>query len=175
MSTVSDPSKVRRPDSGGWMRRFEIALLSGLFLAIVGIGLTQIVLRNFADSSLVWADAAMRAGVLWIAMLAAALAAGERKHIRIDVVLGQLPDRARVWVERILFGLTALICIALAAASVSLVELEWSLGDLAFLGVPRWLVLVILPLGFGVMGWRFLRHAFGLWVPRRAGQDGARR
>lgn len=143
----------------GWVRYIEVALLTALFLAIVGIGLTQIVLRNFADASLVWADAAMRAGVLWITMLAAALAAGQARHIRIDVLLHRLPERLRAWVQRALYLITAGICVLLLKASVDLIQIEVSFGDTAFLGVPRWCVLIIMPLGFAVMAWRFLLHA----------------
>ncbi|MDT8439082.1 MAG: TRAP transporter small permease [Wenzhouxiangellaceae bacterium] len=141
------------------VRRFEIGLLSLVFLAVLGIGLAQIVLRNFGGGSLPWADPAMRAGVLWIAMLAGVLAADTGKHIRIDVLRLWLPDGLRPWVIRIMRLSAALVCITLTAASASLIQLEYSLNDLAFLGVPRWAVLMIIPLGFGLMSWRFLRRA----------------
>jgi len=144
---------------GQWIRWLEILLLALIFLAIVAIGLTQIGLRNFADSSLVWADAAMRAGVLWITMLAGVLAAGSAQHIRIEVLGRYLPDHVRPWVERVLYAFTALVCLTLAAASVDLVRLEMSINDLAFLAVPRWLVTIIIPIGFVLMGWRFMRIA----------------
>jgi TRAP-type C4-dicarboxylate transport system permease small subunit len=148
------PTRLR-----GWVRHVEVGLLTLIFGAVVAIGLAQIGLRNFADSSLVWADAAMRAGVLWIAMLAAVLAADQARHIRIDVLLHRLPEWLRPWVQRLMHLLTALICITLAAASVRLIRLELMMNDVAFLGVPRWLVLIIIPIGFALMGWRFMRHA----------------
>jgi TRAP-type C4-dicarboxylate transport system permease small subunit len=145
--------------ASGWARRIEVGLLTAIFLAVVAVGLTQIGLRNFAGSSLIWADAAMRAGVLWITMLAAVLAAGQARHIRIDVLLHRLPDWLRPWVQRVMHLLTAMICVTLAAASVRLIRLELMMNDIAFLGVPRWLVLIIIPIGFALMGWRFMRHA----------------
>lgn len=150
-------------EPAGLIRNLEVGLLSAIFLAIVGIGLAQIGLRNFADSSLVWADDAMRAGVLWITMLAGVLAAGQARHIRIDVLLHRLPDKVQPWVQRAMYLLTALICVTLAAASVSLIQLEMQMNDIAFLGVPRWGVLMIIPVGFALMGWRFMRHAFALY------------
>ena len=152
----------------GWVRGIEIGLLAVIFIAVVGVGLAQIILRNFADSSLVWADAAMRAGVLWIAMLAAVLAAGQGRHIKIDVLLHRLPEKARPWVQRAMYLLTALICITLAAASINLVQLEIAMNDVAFLDVPRWLVLLIIPVGFALMGWRFMRRAFTFRPERQA-------
>jgi TRAP-type C4-dicarboxylate transport system permease small subunit len=167
----ADP--VREPFAAtrahGWVRRIEIGLLTVIFVAVVVIGLTQIGLRNFADSSLVWADAAMRAGVLWITMLAAVLAAGQARHIKIDVLLHRLPDRVRPWVQRAMWLLTALVCVTMAAASIGLIRLELTMNDIAFLGIPRWVVLIIIPIGFTLMGWRFMRHALALWPQSKAG------
>lgn len=164
MNTVDSPDRA-----GDWIRRIEIGLLTALFLAIVVVGLVQIALRNFADDSLIWAAPAMRAGVLWITMLAAVRAAAEARHIRIDVAAAQLPESLRIWLARAMHLATAAVCITLAAASVSLVELERSFADVAFLGVPRWTVLAIIPLGFGLMAMRFVQHAFV--TSNRSGTD----
>lgn len=150
---------------------FEVGLLAVLFLAIVVLGLTQIGLRNLADSSLAWADAAMRAGVLWIAMLASALAAGQLKHIRIDLLGRLLPDPWRQRVERVVFALTSLVCLAMTAASMRIVFLEYEFGEPAFPGVARWVVLAIIPIGFALMGWRFMRHALLPTEPDRPEPD----
>lgn len=171
---VDAPEPVEPPPGGrlaGLVRILEIGLLTVIFGAIVVVGLSQIGLRNLADSSLVWADAAMRAGVLWITMLAGVLAAGQARHIRIDVLSNRLPERIRPWIQRAVHLLTALVCITLAAASVSLIQLEMSMNDLAFLNVPRWAVLIIIPIGFALMGWRFMRHALVLGPRRDGGSD----
>lgn len=144
---------------GRWLRRAEIGLLAMLFLALVVLGLTQIGLRNLADSAMPWADPAMRAGVLWLAMLSAALAADEARHIRIDILGRYLPPGVRDWVDRGVFALTSLVCIAMTAASMRIIALEYEFADLAFPGVPRWVVLAIIPFGFALMGWRFMRRA----------------
>lgn len=164
-----DRSELRVPATaiGRVLQRIEIGLLAVLFIALVVLGLTQIGLRNLADSALPWADAAMRAAVLWLAMLSAGLAASEARHIRIDVLSRYLPPAVRGWVERVLFVLTALVCAAMTVASIRIVLLEYEFADLAFPGVPRWFVLAIVPFGFAVMCWRFLRQAFGRSVGPR--------
>ena len=153
----------------GPIAKLEVGLLSAIFIAIVVIGLTQIGLRNFADSSLVWADDAMRAGVLWITMLAGVLAAGRARHIKIDVLLHRLPEKLQPWVQRGMYLATALVCVTLAAAGVWLIEMELDMpmNDIAFLNVPRWAVLIIIPIGFLLMGWRFMRHALALYPSAR--------
>ncbi len=165
---VDVPGRIEPPPEGRLarlVRNLEIGLLTIIFGAIVVVGLSQIGLRNFADGSLVWADAAMRAGVLWITMLAGVLAAGQARHIKIDALLQRLPEKVRPWIQRAMYLLTALICVARGAASGSLIQLEMSMNDLAFLNVPRWAVLIIIPIGFALMGWRFMRHALVLYPP----------
>ena len=144
---------------GRLFRKLEVALLSLIFIAIVVLGLTQIGLRNLADSSLPWSDAAMRAGVLWIAMIASCIAAAESKHIRIDVLSKLLPPVWARWIGRLLLFATGVICIAMVYASLPVVRLELEFQELAFLNVPRWLVLAIIPTGFILMALRFMGAA----------------
>ena len=136
-----------------------MGLLTILFLALIALGLTQIGLRNLADSALPWADPAMRAIVLWLAMLSAALAAGESRHIRIDVFSRFLPAAASAWVARGMFLATGLLCAGMTYLSMDTVALEMEFGDIAFLSVPKWMVLSIIPVGFALMAWRFIRVA----------------
>ena len=142
------------------LRRVEVGLLAVLFLGLILVGLSQIGLRNFAGVSLAWADGAMRSAVLWIAMIAASLAAGDLKHIRIDVLERLLSPRLAQPVRRVLWFVTALICLAMVAASMRIVVLEYQFQSNAFLDVPTWAVQLIVPIGFALMGWRFMRHAF---------------
>ncbi|PKL95992.1 MAG: TRAP transporter small permease [Gammaproteobacteria bacterium HGW-Gammaproteobacteria-8] len=168
---MSQPESIERKPSGRighLLRRVEYGLLSALLLAVVGIGLVQIGMRNLADTSLPWADPAMRAAVLWIAMLAGVLAAGSAQHIRIDALLSHLPAAIRPWIDRVVLLATALICVALAVASIDIVRLEFEIGDLAFATVPRWAVLAIIPVGFGLMAFRFVYRALLPAVPQTA-------
>lgn len=157
------------------VRTVEYTLLALLFLAVVAIGLAQIAMRNLAGTGLAWADPAMRAGVLWIAMLAGVLASGTSQHIRIDALLPKIPAAVRPWIDRGVLIATALICITLAAASIEIVFLEYQFSDLAFGPVPRWLVLAIIPIGFGLMSLRFLLRALlpGARAPNAGGGSSA--
>jgi C4-dicarboxylate transporter DctQ subunit len=142
------------------LERFESGLLTVLLLALVSLGLVQILMRNFAGISLPWADGAMRAMVLWLAMIAGAIAAGKLKHIRIDIAERWLPPAARVWSHRVLMLATAGICLVMTWLSLSMVALEYEFRAVAFLNVPSWVVVFIVPVGFGLMAARFAGQAF---------------
>lgn len=145
-----------------WVGRIEDALLVGLLLALVVLGLVQIGLRNFGGIPVPWADGAMRAGVLWITMLASAVAARELRHIRIDVLERFLAARAVGLVQGLMLLGTSAVCAAMVWYSGRMIQLERAFESNAFLNVPSWMVMMIIPVGFTLMGWRFLRHALGV-------------
>ncbi len=143
-----------------WLHRFEDALLAALVTALlVGAGL-QVLLRAFFDIGVVWLDPLLRALVLWLAMLGALAAARSDRHISIELVSRFLGARG----QRVLrgFGLLfgAAVCALLAWFAVSLVRLEMQYPQMAFAQVPSWLVMLILPLGFGLLALRMAWRAF---------------
>ncbi|HSH27222.1 MAG TPA: TRAP transporter small permease [Wenzhouxiangella sp.] len=148
------------------IRYLEAGTLTILFLALVILGLAQIGFRNLAGTALPWADGAMRAIVLWLAMLGSVVATGRLRHIRIDLIEHWLPVAAVVWLRRAIFAATALICLTLTWTSLDIVVLEYEFQARAFLNVPNWVVQLIVPVGFGMMTARFL--AWMLFPPARA-------
>ena len=140
--------------------RIEDWLLAILVLILVALAGAQIILRNFFDTGLSWADPLLRALVLWTGMLGALAAVRDDKHIALDVLQRFLsPDMQRI--PRVLtLGFTAVICAAMAWFSVDLVKIDLSSGSNAFANVPSWLIESILPAGFGLMALRFALRAF---------------
>lgn len=141
------------------IRGVEAGTLTILFLGLVVLGLAQIGFRNLAGMALPWADGAMRAIVLWLAMVGGVVATGRLRHIRIDLIERWLPPGGVVWLRRGVFGATAVICLALTWTSMDVVALEYEFQAVAFLDVPNWVVQLIVPVGFGLMAARFLAWA----------------
>lgn len=141
------------------LRGFEVTLLAIMFSLMVLLGLTQIGLRNFAGISPVWIDPALRALVLWTAMIAAVMAAGELRHIRIDVLERMLPQPARMIVQRLVLGLTALVSFYLGWLAWEWMRFEMPFGGTAFLEIPSWVIQFIVPVAFVLMGSRFISAA----------------
>ncbi len=143
------------------MDQFMTGALTLLLLGLILLGLTQIVLRNLVGMSLPWADGAMRAMVLWLAMIAATVGAARLKHIRIDVAQRWIPARFLGGLHRLLMLATAVVCLIMAWFSLRLVALEYEFQAMAFASVPSWMVVLIVPIGFVLMASRFLAHAVG--------------
>jgi len=68
------------------VHRAEDALLVAMLALMIGVAVTQIVLRNGFDGGLLWGDAFLRVLVLWIGLTGALVASRDRRHINIDVI-----------------------------------------------------------------------------------------
>ncbi len=150
---------------GEGLARLETLLLTGLLLGLMGLGLTQIVMRNLAATALPWADGMMRSMVLWLAMIAGVMAAGQMRHIRIDVIERWLSDSKVALMRRLTNLMTAVVCVAMTWFGLEMVSLEYDYQAVAFLSVPVWAVQLIVPIGFGLMAARFAAAAFSPTPP----------
>ena len=141
------------------LHRVEDALLALILLLLLLLAVSQIALREFFDSGLVWSEPVSRLLVLWLALLGGLAATREGKHIAIDALPRLLPPTAR----RIAWSISqfgaAAICAALAWYSVSMVQMELEAPSYLIAKIPSWLGMLVLPFGFGLMALRFLLSA----------------
>ncbi len=145
-----------------WLHRAESFLLAVLVLVLVALAGAQIILRDFFDSGLSWADPLMRSLVLWTGMLGALAAVRDDRHIALDVLQRFLSPNAQRIARVVTYGFTAIVCAVVAyycwrLVSIDLVE---SAQAGAVSKIPPWLPESILPIGFGLMALRFALRAF---------------
>ena len=137
----------------------EDAILVCLFIALIGLAFTQISLRNFFHGGWIWADAALRVLVLWLAMWGASVAARQGHHIRIELAPHYLPLRWRRYNLVLCDAACAMISGIIAYASVQFVIEESSQGGTAFAQVPVWVCELIIPVSLAILTLRFAVQA----------------
>ena len=137
----------------------ETFLLLFFLLTAILLACLQILLRNFFDMGIFWADSALRIMVLWIGMIGAMFASRNKKHIRIDVLSQYLPIKLRDNIWRVTELITAIVCGVVAYYSIGFIQLEYSDGLIAFASVPVWLCETIIPFAFIVMSLRYFVYA----------------
>ena len=138
----------------------ETFLLLFFLLTAILLACVQILLRNFFDMGIFWADSALRIMVLWIGMIGAMFASRNKKHIRIDILSHYLPVNFRNNIWRVTELLTALVCGIVAYYSIEFIQYEYLDGAIAFANVPVWLCEIIIPIAFIIMALRYLIYAF---------------
>ena len=142
----------------GLLARVEDAVLVLLLSAMVVLAGGQILLRNVFDAGLVWADPLLRVLVLWVGLVGAMAAARADKHITVDILSRLLPANARRLTRALTDACTVAMCGVLTWHAARLVAFEYEGQALAFAQVPAWVCELMLPIGFAVMGLRYLIH-----------------
>lgn len=140
----------------------ETGVLVVSLAAMIVLAVLQIILRNAAQTGLVWIDPLLRRLVLWIALLGAMVASRNQNHLAIDVINHFLPLRAAALCKTLAWLFTALVCAALAYSSALFLIDEHEYGMEAMQGVPSWYFALIMPPAFAVMGLRYLSAGLAL-------------
>jgi TRAP-type C4-dicarboxylate transport system permease small subunit len=135
------------------LEEFIMALLLGAMILLAG---SQILLRNLFDSGLVWADPVLRIIVLWIALFGALAATRDHRHLRIDLVSHSLSEKNQALLAKLHDLFSAVVCLTIGWHAARFVYVEWQEGSTLFSNVPAWLGELIIPLGFTLMGLKFL-------------------
>ena len=146
-----------------FLHRAEDGLLVSALVSMLVMALVQILLRNFFDAGLLWAESFLRILVLWVAMLGAMVATRESNHIAIDLVSRFLPPPLLKVSTLVTYLFSAAICGAVAYYAIEFIQYEYEDETIAFASVPTWVCQSIIPIGFGVMAVRFVvRGVIGL-------------
>jgi TRAP-type C4-dicarboxylate transport system permease small subunit len=153
---MTEPANGRLEAFLRLIRYCEDGFLIVLLGAMIGLAVTQIVLRNLFDSGLSWADPLLRLLVLWVGLAGAMVATRQDRHIAIDVLTRYLPPRWQLAAQVIVDLFAALVSAIVAYHAGRLVIMDKEAGAVAFAAVPVWICELIIPLAFGVIAMRYL-------------------
>lgn len=137
-------------------RAAEDAALVVLLGSMVLLAVLQIVLRQFFDSGIVWADELIKIIVLWLAMVGSIAAARDNRHIRIDVLSHVLPEKLVVLTRMIVDLFAAAVCAALAWQAWRYLQLEIEWQETVLGNTPAWIAHGIVPVAFLLIAYRFV-------------------
>lgn len=142
-----------------WLEKISGWLLIALLGIMIVMAFGQVVLRNFFHTSIEWGDIFLRHLVLWVGYFGAVIATGERRHLKIEFVTKLVPPKVR----KIFFIVTnlfaAVICYFLMQASMIFVQSEIEFASALVLELPRWYFIIIIPIGYAIVSFRFAIHS----------------
>lgn len=147
--------------------RRSLAILTGIETALLVLSLSamvllsfgQVILRNIFGTSFLWGDPLARQMVLWSGFLGAALATQDDRHINIDAFTKFVPARPRAIIKIITWIAAAVITWFLADAAWTFLVDEKEAGGELFLGIPSWVGLLIIPVGYWLIALHFAVNA----------------
>ena len=141
------------------LERIESVTLIIALTSMISMAFLQVILRNFFDYIILWADIFSRHLILWVGFIGASLATYENKHINIDVLSRFLSPKIKQISIIITRSFSAFICILLAKASFVFITDERSAGSTLFLEIPVWVFMIIILIGFVIISFRFVIQA----------------
>ncbi len=139
--------------------RIETFLVVLLLSLMILFSFGQVILRNFFNHGIPWADLLVRQLVLWVGFLGASLAVRESKHISIDALSHFLSVPWKKFVQTLVYLATGTISGFLAWAAWRFVQFEMESESTLFLDLPVWIFQTILPYSLCVISVRFLFKA----------------
>ena len=145
---------IQKIDSG--LAYFENGLIILILGVMVLLAFLQVLLRNLFDTGLLWGDIFLRQLVLWVGFIGASLATREEKHINIDVLTRLIPARFVPWAKIGVDLVSVIICVLLAKAGYVFLQGEIEFKTILFGNIPAWYFEIIIPIGFALIGFRFL-------------------
>ena len=136
-------------------RAGEDAVLVITLTAMILLAASQIVMRNLFNFGFIWSDEMLRMLVLWIAVSGAVAASRSDKHINIAILDRFLPDKVKLAVKIVIHMFTAGVCGVVTWHSVQFVRMSQEFGDVLMGSIPAWMPQLILPVGFGLICYRY--------------------
>lgn len=137
---------------------FEKFLVIGLILTMLSLAALDIVLRFFNIGAIVWLPKFLRLGVLWLALLGALIATKTNEHIRVDLINRMVKNPKYLDIIALFFA--GIISFILVLPTYNFVVMAYEYEDKFFANVPLWIMQVLMPLTFALMGVRFFKLAF---------------
>lgn len=174
VSEVQAPAEAAVRGSRSALVRFEerVAAL-GLFVMLFQVCL-EIVLRNFFNTSFLWSEEVSRYLMIWSVYFGAAAAVGTDSHLRIDMLIDNVPAPVRRVLDTVAQLWVLAFSVALTCAGYLVVRDSFAMGMVsADSNLPiqlGWIQLVI-PLTFGLSAihaaWRTVQLVTGRIGPTR--------
>lgn len=150
----------------------EEILLALILVSMVVLAAIQVLLRNIWSTGIDWADITVQNATVLLGLLGAAVATSEGRHLNIDLLGRVLTGKGRTFLKVAIGIFATYICAQLTLGGWTtfmvnyepwkeLVPADWTVWmnlKAQFLegSIPQWLSQLLLPIGFGLIGFHFL-------------------
>lgn len=142
-----------------------MAALAAIYLGLMMVAIVYSVLfRSLGLEYSSYSFVFIEYGFIYTLMLGAPWLVRQRGHVYIEIVTAAVSAPVRNILSRVVAAMCFLVCAVLAFYAGALAIEDYTFGELDVRGsrdIPRWIVTVALPFGFGFMSIEFLRFVFG--------------
>jgi TRAP-type C4-dicarboxylate transport system permease small subunit len=140
--------RVQRLGLGAW--RFILGLGMVLLVLLVATTLLQVLSRYVLRKPFDWTEETARYLFVWVAMLGAGMAAKDRAHFFVDLLLERLPPRLGKYVTVLTGAVASAFLLAISWAALEL-AVSNGIQDSPVLTIPMSVPYLAIPVGLGLM------------------------
>lgn len=138
----------------------EWFLVIGFFILILLV-FSQFLSRYVFDYTISWSQEFARYLLIWLAWISVSFTIREKKHIRVEILKDLLPKKGQIVVEIIVLILWSFFAVFLAVIGTQFVlDIQSSGQGSPMMGIPMWIIYVILPLAGVLMVLRLIQQLF---------------
>ncbi|MEC9302646.1 MAG: TRAP transporter large permease subunit [Acidobacteriota bacterium] len=145
--------------------RLENAVAIAILVAMTVLPLIEIASRIIIGRGISGSIVVVQNFTLWITLLGAALASRSERLLALSTQRF-LPVHTQRFVKIFTSVIAVAVTSTLVVASFEFVDIERDFGDVISWDIPIWLVLSVLPVGFGAITGRLIGHAASDWQGR---------
>ena len=145
--------------------RLENAIAIAILVAMTMLPLIEIASRIIIGRGISGSIVVVQNFTLWITLLGAALASRSERLLALSTQ-HFLPVHTQRFVKIFTSAIAVAVTSTLVVASFEFVDIERDFGDVISWDIPIWLVLSVLPVGFGAITGRLIWHAASDWQGR---------
>lgn len=157
---------TRRARALAWLDRLEEGFMALALGAMTLLTFAQVVLRYGFQSGLVWSLEATSYLFGWLIVIGMAFGVRTRSHIAVDILTRTLPPALQRVVAAMALGASLAYCALMAWGTAIYVAGLVRLGHFAQdIPLPRWLLTLILPVGFALLALRLAQAGWRYFVP----------
>ena len=149
---------MEQPERSTPWVRVENWISIAILAAMAALPMMEVVSRELLGRSISGTIPLVQHLTLWIALAGAALASRSERHLALSTP-SFLPERFREPIKVATSALAVGVTSCLVFASWDLLQIEREAGDIVAWGVPLWVFLAALPIGFALMTGRLIWHS----------------
>lgn len=141
-----------------------LAILAGIYLVAIMFAIVfQATVRSFGFSGSSHIFTFSEYGLLYIVMAASPWLVRHKGHVYIELLTAIIPKRYSSGFSRVVTFICVLICLTLVwyTGEATLKAFNRADYDMRSLDMPKWMLLVSMPICFALMALQFLRFVFG--------------
>ena len=149
-----------------------MAALAGIILVfIVAAVCYTIGMRYFFRQTTIWIIQTTEYALLWIVFLATTWLLLEGGHITTDIIYSHLSNKARDYLDAIMFIIGGLVCLVMLYFGITYTYecITSNVTDVRAVTIPKSAVFIIIPIGSFLLTIQFFRMAWQRLVSARKG------